>query len=449
VLLPDLPAGLAIVDGRVLLFTFGVVAATVLLAGLLPALHASRTDLVDALKTGGHGSTARAGATRSALLVTQIALTLALLVGAGLFVRSLRNVQDIDPGFDVAHLIMMRIQFGQAGFSDADANADYLRLVDRLRQLPGVADAAATMGNPFGMTFGTYLRIAGRDSLPVRPGGGPYMQAVTPSYFATMGAHLLRGRGITESDVKGSGKVAVINAAFAAAAWPGENPLGRCLYTAKDATACTTVVGIVTNAKRNDVTETDNMLYYLPLAQYHEPQITAVFVRTRGPAAAMVGPVRREIRVIPNLPYANIQPMAARLAPDYQSWKLGATAFTAFGLLALLIAATGIFAVLSYLVSQRTREVGLRVALGAQSGDVVRLVVTQGLRAAVIGLVVGVAAAALLARAMASLLYGISPGDPLVYLSMVAVLLATALVAAYLPARRAARVDPMIALRSE
>lgn len=449
-LLPTLSADVPMVERRVLLFTIAAVLLTTALTGIAPAVQAGRDDLVRALKGRGHGTTGQGGGTRTALLVIQIALTLVLLVGAGLFVRSLRKAQEIDLGFDADRVLSVSMNVRAAGMTRSEANDLYLRLLDRFQRLPGVERAAASQGTPFGVSFFQSVRAEGRDSMPDLESGGPYYQVVTPGYIATMGIRMLRGRDFTAGDVVGSGQVAIVGATFAKLVWPGNEAIGRCLYLGEDSTtACTRVVGIAADAKRGSVTDAASLLYYLPFAQISTPAIQAIFVRARAATSGLSGALRREVQSVGNLPYATIEPISAQVAPQLRSWRLGASAFTAFGLLALLIAATGIFAVLSYSVSQRTKEIGVRVALGAQRADIVRMVVGEGIRAALIGTVLGGAGAIVLGRAIASLLYQVPATDPVVLGGVVVTLLIVVLAAAWFPAHRASRIAPTIALRAE
>ncbi|HEY4099822.1 MAG TPA: ADOP family duplicated permease [Gemmatimonadales bacterium] len=454
-LLPTFPPGAPLVSATVIVLTCLTLGVAVLCIGLVPAIQASRADVVSGLRSGGHGATVSGRRTREALLAVQIALTLALLVGAGLFVQSFRRAQQLDLGFDTDHLVSIYVGFGAAGIPTADANATYLRIADRLRRLPGVANTAATMGSPFEWSYATDLRAEGVDSITTPSSGGPYFEAVTPTYLATMGTRIVSGRDFTASDVAGAPQVAIVGNSFARRVWPGKSPLGRCLYVGDSTATCSRVVGVAADAVRGSVTETESMIYYLSFAQIDAPQmklgatINQVFVRTRGAADAMIPAIRREVNSIGDLPYATIIPMSNEVNPGLSSWRLGASAFGAFALLALLIAATGIFAVLSYTVTQRTKEVGIRVALGAQAADVVRLVVGQAIRAAVAGLVAGGIASFLLGRAVAHLLFQVAPADPAVLTVTIAALLAVAAMAAFVPARRAAGVDPMVALRND
>ena len=451
-LVPSLPAAASFVDLRVLAFTAVAVLITMLIVGLVPALQATRPGLVESLKSGGIGATARGGRTRIALLVTQVALTLVLLVGAGLFVRSLQHVQHIDLGFDADRVLEASVNMDAAGLAVPDANATYLRILDRVRQLPGVADAAGTM-SPWGWGWAVTIRAQGVDSLPRLATGGPYVNAVTPTYFATLGTRVLEGRVFDAGDGPSGARVAVVNATFAHRVWPRADAIGRCLYIGSDtARVCTRVVGVVGDAKQDRVTEGETMLYYVPFAQAEAvgaARINALVVRARGRPDDVAGAVRREVQAAGDLPFANVETLADRIAPDFRSWQLGAAAFTAFGALALLIAAMGMFAVISYGVSQRTHEIGVRMALGAEAALVARMVLGQGLRTTALGVVVGGAGAWALGRGLRALLYEVAPADPLVFATVVALLIAVAALAAWLPARRAAAVDPLVALRYE
>jgi len=449
-LIPGLPGDVPIVDPRVIGFTLLAITATALLTGIVPAYQASRADLTESLKSGGRGATAHGGRTRSALLVLQIALTLVLLVGAGLFVRSLRNVQTLDLGFDADRVLDARVDLSAAGLAGSEIDATYLRVLERVQRLPGVEHATAITA-PFGWGWGVTMRAEGVDSMPRLRGGGPYVNLVTPDYFATLGTRVLAGRPFTAGDRAGGEPVAVINRTMARTLWADRGVLGKCLYVGSDTTTlCRRVVGVVADAHRGGVLEPATMQYFLPFGQYEGGMhVNGLAIRARGPIAPVAEAVRREFHAAGDLPFADVTTLADRIAPQYRSWRLGAQAFSAFGLLALSIAAMGIFAVISYGVSQRTQEIGVRMALGAEAAQVARLVLGQGLRAALIGVALGGAGAYAMARGLASLLYGVTPADPLVFSATAAVLVLVAAAAAWLPARRAARIDPMVALRYE
>ncbi len=460
-----LPSGstASLFDLRVLGFTAAVAIVTGLLAGSAPAWQSSRTDVASALRAGGREVHSR-GVLRSALLAIQVALTLVLLVGAGLFVRSLRNVQTLDYGLDLQHLLIAGVrQRGGSNVSisrqfrtDAPSgpedpqSAMFLRLMEKIRTSPTVASADVTVGTPYQSLMSLSLRASGRDSMPRLQGGGPYIVAVSPGYFATVGTRILRGRGFTDQDIKGAMKVTVVGQSFAKVVWPDRDALGQCLYIGRDS-SCVQVVGIAADARRQSVVGDQALTYYVPFAQHISPlPVDGLLIRTRGPARAVQGEIQRALQnAEPNLPFVSVQSLLDRIEPQWRSWRLGATMLTAFGLLALVIAALGLYGVTAYGVTQRTQEIGVRVALGAQRADVIRLSVAQAVRATAIGAAIGLAIAYALGRAVASLLYGVKPADPTAVLGGVAVLLAVAAFAAYVPARRAARIDPMEALRYE
>lgn len=449
-LLPDLPADAAFLDWRVLAFTGGIAVVAGGLAGIAPAFRSSRLDLSQSLKDGGRGQTASRGRLRGGLLVAQVALTVVLLVGAGLFLRSLRDAQGVDLGFDPDRVVMLSVDLGEIGLDRAAREATYRRLFERVRAYPGVERAALSMGLPFWATFATDVRVHGVDSLPVGREGGPYYIMATPEYFETAGLRLLSGRTFTDADGPGSAKVAVINEAFARRVFAGRDPVGEYLYIGGDSVQAR-IVGVVQNAVNGSVTDLDVLLYYLPLDQRAvTPRVSGILLRTRGPAAPMVPGIQRALQASESgLPWVRARSLAEHLAPAYRSWRLGATMFTAFGVLALVIAGLGLYGVTAYNVGQRTQEIGVRVALGAQAETVVRLMMRQGLLSTVAGLVLGGGGALLLGRAVRALLYGVAPTDPAVYLAVAVVLLAVAALAAWLPARRAATVDAMVALRAE
>jgi putative ABC transport system permease protein len=451
-LIPDLPKDVPVVDLHILAFTAAAVLVAALLAGLAPAFQSSRTDVAEALKSGGRGATTR-GRTRGILLAAQVALTLVLLVGAGLFVRSLRNVQALNLGFDAEKVVLATMNLSGAGFTTDNANATYLRLVDRLERLPEVERVAATTA-PLGWIMATSLKAEGYDSLPRGPGGGYYQSVVTPAYFAALGTRIVHGRDFAQTDRQGSENVAIVNETMARALWPGQDGLGKCLFVGgfqrdPKTAPCSRIVGVVEDARNGQVVEDPSAHYYLAFGQQAGAGINGLYIRARGTPSGLVAAAQRAIESEGALPRASVSTLADFLAPQYRSWKLGAQAFTAFGALALLIAAMGIFAVISYSVSQRTQEIGIRMALGAETGQVARMILGQGLQAALGGIVVGGLGAFALGRAIKALLYGVTPGDPLVFVSVACVLIAVATAAAYLPARRAARVDPMVALRYE
>jgi predicted permease len=351
---------------------------------------------------------------------------------------------------DVDRLVTVSIDLAAAGVRQREANATYSSLLDRVQRTPAVQSAAISMGAPFtnGAQAGQ-ISVDGPNADLKNISDGPYFRTVSPDYFSTIGDRLIAGRSFAGTDVKGTENVAIVSATFARLAWPGQAAIGRCLFIEDPAKTCRRVVGVVADAKSFVLTEPAPAFYYLPFAQVDNNDIDVLLVRTRGDPSKTIGALRHEIRAAGNLPYATVEPMIDRVAPYLRSWRLGADAFGTLGLLALLIAAVGIFAVLQYTVQQRSKDIGLRLALGAQTGDVIRMILRQSLKAVSVGLALGVLGSLALGHSIRSLLYGVASDDPRVLTVTAVVLLATALAASYLPARRASRISPLAALQSE
>jgi len=444
-LLPDIPALASAVDGRVLLFTGGVALLTGFLAGLVPALQVGRADLTPALKAGAGEGRYRRSRLRSALLVGQVALTVTLIVGAGLFARSLRNVAGQDFGFDPAHTLLATMDLRAAGYRPAQINQLNLQMLARLEGLPGVEAAAATIGH-FGWATASSVSVPGRDSIPQLKAGGPYYQRVTAGYFAAMGTPV-HGRAFTPAD-RGS-PVAIVNETMARLLWPGESAIGKCFLVGSDK-RCAGIIGVVPDARRFNAVEDASMHFYVPFTDDSSEFITALVVRARGRPQDLVAPVRAALQqTAANLPYAAVTPLADLVAPSIRPWRLGTTMFGVFAGLALVLAAVGLYGVLSYTVAQRSHEIGIRMAMGARRGNVLGLMVGQGVKIAALGAGIGAVAALAGGRVLSSLLYGVSPRDPLVLLGAAVIPLVVAAIASYVPARRAAKVDPVVALRYE
>jgi predicted permease len=444
-LLPDTPAFTEPLDARVLAFTAAVALLTGIVVGAVPAWQLARRDLTPALKAGaGEGRYQRSGL-RSALLVGQVALTVVLIVGAGLFTRSLRNVEGQNFGFDPAHTLLVTTDLRAAGYTPAQINAVHLQILARLEALPGIEAAAATVAHPLGYATAWSVSVPGRDSIPRLSSGGPYYQQVTPGYFAATGTPV-RGRAFTSADRAGS--VAIVNETMARLLWPGENAIGKCFVAGEK--TCAEVIGVVPDARRFQAVEDATMTFYVPFSGAGNGFITALVVRPRGQPKDWIATVRSAIQeTAPNLPFASVTPLAELLAPSIRPWRLGTAMFSGFALLALVLSAVGLYGVLAYIVTQRTHEMGVRVAMGAQRWDVQRLMVSHGVRVAAVGAALGGLAGLVAGRVLSSLLYGVSPRDPLVLFAAVLVPVVVAAVASYLPARRASRVDPVVALRYE
>ena len=450
-LLPDIGALDDAVSGRVLAFTAIATAATGLLCGLLPALQTTRPEMAAALKAGAREGTYRRSRTRAALLVAQVALTLVLLVGAGLFARSLRNAVSLDLGYDAERLIAVTMDLGSAGASGRSTEAVFLDMRERVAALPGIESASVGITMPLWMNFSWSLRVPGRDSLP-RMRGGYAANAVTPEFFQTTGIAIRRGRALSSGDGRGTAPVAVINEALARIAWPGQNAIGKCFHIAADSLPCFEVVGIAESSFRDELGEDPAPQYWIPLGQTlpDMPKSRLMFVRAKGDPSSQVTAIRRAMHAAaPDLPYANVRPFEDMLDPLLRPWRLGASMFALFGLVALALAVIGLYGVLAYTVSQRTQEIGVRVALGAQARDVLRLVVGEGVRVAAVGIALGAVAAWIGTRALAALLFDVSAHDPAVFVTVALALLGAAIAASWIPAWRASRTDPASALRSE
>lgn len=461
VLLPDVEWTSSPVDGHVLALSAIVALATGLIVGLAPALQATRPDVTADLKSGvREGGSHRAGL-RDVLTVAQAALSVVLLVGAGLFVRSLWNVRSLDLGIQPDRVIVVSVWWpGRATLStraarDGEAvrqNAFNRVAAARLGQLPDIESAAISVGLPFRQSAAIPLRVPGRDSVPKLKGGGPFVSAVTSDYFRTVGTRVLRGRAFTDADHAGTEPVAIVSRLMADLLWPGRDAIGECFAIGEDSTnkACARIVGVAADAHRFQLREPPAMQYYIPLGQEQGFGGAAILVRPRGDAAAAIAEVRNATRSLdPSIEYVDAEVLQQRVDPQVRPWRLGASIFGLFGILALVVAAIGLYSVMAYLVAQRTHEIGVRIALGARSGDIVGLVLRNGVGMAAFGVAIGVGLALFAGRYVKTLLFDISPRDPLVIGGVAAALLAVAVLASWLPAVRASGVDPMEALRAE
>ncbi|MGH7677929.1 MAG: ABC transporter permease [Gemmatimonadaceae bacterium] len=437
-------------DGRTLLFATAAVLIVGLVTGLAPALHSGRGDLTTSLKSGAREGTYHRSRTRTALLIVQGALSVVLLVGAGLFVRSLDNVSSLRLGYDVDELLWVGVEERNEKLSEAEKIALRTRLAEDARALPGVANASRAVTVPFWMTWDEGIFVTGIDTAVLNQMGSFRIQGAAPEYLATMGTRLLRGRFIESSDTKQSPLVMVVSETMAKKVWPGKEALGQCVRVGADTNPCTTVVGIAEDIRASDDFTTDNLLYYYrPIAQTSNAG-GGLFVRARGEAASVSETVRRALQKgMPGTSYVTVKPMAEIYGPTIKSWRLGATMFATFGVLALVLAAIGLYSVIAYSVTQRTHEMGVRVAFGAQVRDVVKLILGEGLRIAVVGVVIGGAVALYAGKWIAPLLFKVKPTDPAVFGGVIGMLLLAATFASLIPALRAARVDPNVALRSE
>ena len=436
------------IDGRLLTFTALAALASALLAGTVPALQATRIDVSTWLATGDRES-GRQSRLQLGLLATQVALSVVLLVGAGLFVRSLRAVRASDVGIDLSHVLLVQPGLELSGFDSARVREILEQEMAIARRTPGVAHVTlAQHGVPKVSATSMEIGIAGRPPLAPPPTGGPYVNQIDDEYFSTLGTRLLQGRGIERGDMHDASHVAVVNEALARAYWPGESPIGSCLVL-ESYTGCTEVVGVVQDVMLWGLVGDSPGQFYLPHRATVSPS-SSLLVRTTGDASALVPTLRRELQsVASDMPYVDVALYADLVQPDLRSWRLGATMFGIFGALALVIAAVGLYGVLTYSVTQRTREIGVRLALGARRASIVRAVARREFGTVIAGIALGVIAALLTGNLAAPMLYQTSPRDALVFGAVVAALIIVAVAASVVPSVRASRVDPNVALKAE
>ncbi|HEY2806877.1 MAG TPA: ABC transporter permease [Gemmatimonadales bacterium] len=441
-------ASLAVIaDWRTLGIVAGAAVVAGVLTGLAPALI-TRRELATALKAGTREGTYQRSRLRTGLLVAQGALSVLLLVGAGLFVRSLERVKAMRMGYDADPVLFVERNNRGVNLDDSALVRLNLSLLDAAQRLPGTEHAALNTTLPFWSTSSTSLFITGIDS--VRRLGRFTFQQATTDYFRVMGTQILRGRGFTPEDRASAPRVMVVSDGMARRLWPGKDALGQCVRVRADTMPCTTVVGIAENIVERDLTGTDRFNYYMPLEQDHLDFADGLLLKMRGDARAQQEAVRGALqKLMPGASYVTVQSFGDVVDGQRRSWRMGATLFVAFGLLALIVAAIGIYGVIGYNVAQRMHELGVRIALGAQSGDVVKLVLGQGMSFALTGIGVGLILALVVARFVEPLLFHESAKDPAVYAGVGLVLLAVAMLACALPALRATRADPNAALRGD
>jgi predicted permease len=447
-LLPsEVAAGFSL-DGRLFSLTAAASLAAGMAAGIVPAWRNAKGDLTPALKMGTRGAGYRRSLLRDGLVAAQVAMSVVLVVGTGLFVRSLRNAVNLDLGLDPSRVIVLSADLAAVGYSTFEIRQAFSAMQDAVQRHPDVERSSLSMGAPFGWSFARSVRVPGRDSVPRIASGGPYYQAVDPDYARTVGLDLLAGRDLTAADRDAS--VALLNSQAARHFWPEGSAVGRCFYL-RGEPPCLEVVGVLEDGRRNEVIEPPQLMIYVPLnARTMDQRVLSLFVRTRGDPHRVVTPLRELAQAAyPGLPFVRAQAMRDVIAPQYDAWRMGATIFGLFGALALTLATIGVYSTMAHAVRGRVRELGIRLALGASGSGLAGLVVRDGLRLVAIGLATGTLGALVAGRAVASLLYGVALTDPMI-LGGTAVLLAVAsAVACAIPARRAARVDPVTVLQSE
>jgi putative ABC transport system permease protein len=442
------------IDGRVPLFTLAVSLLTGVIFGVAPSLSTSRLDMNTALKEGGRnlGGAARSPL-RTALVVSEVAMSVVLLAGAGLLIRSVARLSAVDPGFNSDKLLTLDMTLPSARYSEPASQARfYNRLVEKIEELPSVESAGFVSILPLGKDFdGRALAIEDHP----KPRGQEIsadMYVVTPGYLRAMGIRLLKGRMLTEQDTERSQPAALINDRMATVLWPDQDAIGKRIRfpgLPGEPIKWRSIVGVVASVKQYGLDKDDNMQFYLPEDQYPF-QSGSLVVHTRNELASLMPALREAVRGLdPDLPVYNVASMNHLVSGSMSLRRFSMIMLGLFALVALTLAATGIYSVISYSTSRRIHEIGIRMALGAGRRDVLNLIIIQGMLPAVIGAGVGLVAAVMLTRFMASLLFSVSPTDEVTLVTMTLVLVSVALIACYVPARRATRTDPMIALRYE
>jgi putative ABC transport system permease protein len=436
-------------DHSVVGFTLLVSMLSGILCGFAPALQASRPDLVTVLKETGSSEGVKPLRFRNVLVVGQLALSMMLLAAAGLAVRSLQSINIINPGFDPEHQAVASVDLELQGYDRAAVMRFVEELRSRLRLLPGVQ--AVGFGQVIPLTLSaqqTGFRPEGYVQPPDQPNPGAEYNIVDPGYFPAMGIRILRGRAFSDRDDRRAPHVVIVNETAARRFWLGRNPIGKRAWVGIGGSDFE-VVGVVPDGKYLTLGEAPKPCIYLPLYQIHTGELN-VHVRTSADPAAVLEPIRRQVAALdPTLPVFNLKTMSDHLDFALLPARLVAGTVSAFAFLALLLAAVGLYGVMAYSVNQRVREIGIRIALGATRQDVLKLVVGRGMLLSMMGLAIGTAAGLLLTPAMSGLLYGVSATDPVSHTGAIAVLAVTGLVASYLPALKATRVDPIKTLRAE
>jgi predicted permease len=422
---------------------------TAFIAGLVPLLQI-RGTITAGLREGGQYGSARRSWMHRGLLVAQTALSVVLLVGAGLFLRSLHRISSLDLGMDVENVLAVSVDFSSTARSGRDRIAFFEGALERVRALPGVLAASVSIQAPLKGARGASFTLPGAERMVASPNGSvPFGNDVSDGFFEATGMRIVRGRGFTSSDRTGP-PVIIVNEALASLAWPGRSGIGECVYTPDRKNICTTVVGVVANARTFRLREEERPWLYSPLAPDDvDSRVLLVHVRP-GDTDRMKGTLRRTVQELEtDVPFVDVSVLGDMLDPDMRPWRMGATLFTVFGLLAALLAALGLYSAVAYAVTQRTREIGVRMAVGAVASDVMRLIVGDGLRIAAVGVTLGLVMALAGSGSIRELLFETSPRDPLVLVVVATGLIALAVLASLAPARRASGVNPAVALRGD
>ena len=452
VLLPNIVWSESVLDARVFAFTLALTLVCMLLAGLAPAMQGLNTEATEGLKAGSRQIAGGRGRLRHALMLLQAALSVVLLIGAGLFVRSLRNVVTRETGIDRDHVLRVTMPLQRFGFDTAQIEEIYRRGPERVRAIPGVTSVVVTwLTTPMGSASANRFVVPGvkRPKLAL---GGPYNAVVTSGFFATVGAPIVRGRDFTPAEEQNpAARVLIVNETLAKAYWPNTDAIGQCAKVGTDS-ACSAVIGVARDVMQFRLIHDERAIVYAPPRHPGNSGDlpSAMLVRVANDPTRVIPGVRRELQALsPAMPFVQVKTYSELVKPQLQPWRLGATMFTLFGVVALIMAAVGLYSVMAYWVAQRSHEIGVRMALGARRLDVMRLVARQSSRPVLAGLVLGGVAAFAASRWITDLLYETSPHDPLVYLGAALVLVLAAAVAVVAPTRRSTAVDPATAIRVE
>lgn len=441
-------------DLAVLVFTAGVSIFAVIFSGLSPALRAARVDLVPVLKAGeapDGSERTRLGLGKS-LVVFQIAVSLLLMVGAGLLVHSLINLENQDLGFSPGHVLLVNVDPELAGYKSSELPGLYRELVNRMNSLPGVRSASIGSTSPMSGSWGGFAVSVEGEPQPTG-GGAPQAVAVGPRYFDTEAMHMVAGRPVSDQDTGTAKPIAVVNQAFVRTYMPNGNPVGRLLaFGVPFKPPGNEIVGVVEDARFSSAREPAEPMLFLSVFQLQSlmASVNEIEIRAARDPASVTGEVREAIHEIdPNLPITNITTLSVQVSDSLGQQRAISNLTGLFGILGLVLACVGLYGIVAYNVGRRTHEVGIRMALGAEKRDVLRMVVGQGFRLVTVGLALGILGALGVTRFVSNLLYGVRPTDPLTFIAVSLILTAVALLASYIPARRAMRVDPMVALRYE
>ncbi len=439
------------VDCRVFIFALLLSSVTALIFGLIPAFKASDIDLSHSLKEGSHRSSATISGRgmRDAIIAIEVVLAFLSLIGGGLFIHSLLHLESADPGFRPDNVLAASVALLPGQYSPTQGSQFYAQLLDRVSNIPGIHSACLTQLRPLTTILDVrQIVLEGQEEQNAESGITIQTDIVSPGYFRTLGIPPLRGRDFTPQDDAQAPQVAIVNKTMAESLWPRQDPIGK-RFKIQGENVYWQVVGVVADIKYHTVWEGPVSYMYLPVAQVYVPEMT-LFARTKGNPMGYLPQVQQAVGALDKtVPVFGVETLEEQVKQSLSQPQMMATLLTLFGTIALVLALIGIYGVISYSVAGRTHEIGIRIALGAQKRDVLRLVLGQGLTLALIGVGIGIVAALGLTRLTTSLLYGVKPGDPLTFVVVSGVLIAVALLASYIPARRATKVDPMVALRYE